>query len=174
MSIDPQDVRIMTPQIRRSLEPGVASGDSIYTDDDIKFFAADAVSLLILCGGIDFPYSLVVASADVNNYPVEYKTNPALPIEVQALVSLQASIQQTLHELNTNLKMSETIQDEGSKWDYKKSVALLKDKLKAMISDRDKIMDQINRSQAIGISFINILETRNEELDRAVESYWYA
>lgn len=170
----PDDVRIMTPRVRRALDPGVdaASAASAYTDDMIKDITADAVGELILCAGDAFPYSLVVSSADASGFPVEYITVPELPIEVQNLVAIQAAITQTIKDLH-DVKTSERISDEGSTWEYSLSPTIFRDKLKTLQDQLKCAIDELKSSNLPLDRFINTLEQRDETTSRLVEPWYY-
>jgi len=169
------DVRILIPRIRRALDPSApsATAASGYADDQIKDLAADAIGMLVMVGGTDFPFTLEVSSRNiVTNYPEEYITVPELPIEVQNLVAYQAAIEQCVSELK-DLKTKEKISDEGSSWEWEKSSAIIRDKIKSLQDMRDRALARLSRENFATDIFINILEERDLQVDRLIEPYYY-
>jgi len=138
--LDNRDVRIMIPQVRRALDPGVASASaaSSYSDAMIAAITADATSELLMLGGpISFPFTLSIASADmITGYPTGWFIDPEPPLEIQALISLQAALGQVFNELR-GLVTTEKIVNEGGTWEYTKSVQILRDKVGLLIAQRD-------------------------------------
>jgi len=169
------DVQILIPRIRRALEPGVASASAAvtYTDRMITEIAADAIGELMLIGGDAFPFTLNVAGRDVNNYPSAWTTSPALPEEIMSLVAIQAVVGQLYGEIR-DLKTSETIANEGSRWEYTRSVTLLKDRLATLMRDRDLILAKIERLNPTLDQFVNLVKARAPQTQADVEGFYNA
>jgi len=166
----------MIPLVRRALDPGVASAFAAanYTDDMIKDVTADAVSNISLCVGSDFPYTLSVTQRNaITNYPEEFDVSPEMPYEVQVLVSIQAAINACVGTLN-ELKTKESIKDEGSDWSYEKSSAVIRDKLRALMADRDNAIKNLKQVAGGNLEvFVNTLDARAPELNRQIEPWFY-
>ena len=172
---DLDDVRIMIPRVRRALDPvsPSATAASAYSDDQIKDIVADSVGMLIMIGGSDFPFTLNVESrASGTNYPEEYTTDPELPIEVQNVVAYQAAIEQCFGELR-ELKTKEKISNEGSEWSWEKSASIIKEKIRSLQDMRDRALKRLNSENFPVDVFVNMLEVRDETLNRQMEPYAY-
>lgn len=141
MPLDGRDVRLIVPILRRRLDPGVgsASAASGYTDDMLKDVAADAAGELIAIGGEAFPYTLTVASADAQGFPVEFYVEPEPTYPIQQLIAIQGAINQISTELR-GLRSSERITSHAGTWSYDKDTIFLRDRLKALLAARDAAM----------------------------------
>lgn len=170
--LDDRDVRLIVPQIRRRLEYGAsASGSSsLYTDDMLKDLAADAANELSLIGGDAFPYEVSVASADASGYPTEYIIEPAPPLAIQTLIALQAAIGQVFNEAR-GAKVREKITNEGGSWEYERSAAMMRDRLKHLLDDRAAALRIAASANLVLDTFTNIIETRAASVWAEIEPY---
>ena len=170
--LDSRDVRILIPQIRRRLDPGVptASAASGLTDDDVKDIASDTVNELVLIGGTSFPYVVSVASADASGFPSEYVVDPELPLALQQLVAIQAALGQVFTELR-GLVTQEKISSEGASWEITRSVQTLRDKISWLRDERDLALKEARQViPALDASF-NLLAIRDATVDAEIEPY---
>jgi hypothetical protein len=171
--LDARDVRMLIPQIRRRLDPGVptASAASGLTDEDVRDIAADAVNERVLIGGTSFPYVVSVASADGNTgLPVEYLVDPELPLALQQLVSIQAALGQVFSELR-GLVSQEKISSEGASWEVTRSVQTLRDKVKWLQDERNLALKEARQVIPTLDTVFNILAARTSTIDAEIETF---
>lgn len=154
---EPEDIRVLIPRVRRAVE-GVGQPETL-TDDEMRDLVADAIADVILfTGGVFGKELLVTVRDDTTNVPVEYATSEALTLPEGSIIAYQAALTavwQTLKEL----KVSETIRDEGQEWSYTLSSTLLRDRIKMLQGLRDQALAQL--TVPIGVAFVSFLHERD-------------
>lgn len=161
--LDDRDIRLIVPQVRRYLDPGVGAGSaaSSYTDDDLVQVTADAIGELILITGASdaFPYEIAASATDGNGFITDYYTEPAITLTDRSLVAIQAAIGQVFADLR-GLRTQERIADEGSTWEYTKSVTAAKEKLGLLLDTRKSVLERVTRANPALDAFVDLIEVR--------------
>lgn len=166
----PVDIRVMVPRVRRSLEgAGTPAG---LTDDAIKDVVADACADVMLYTGSLFGGQLVVTARDADsNAPTEYATEQELTLAQQSVIAAQAALNYFFF-LFAGMKVSETIQDEGSQWSYDLSPSLLVEQMRMLQKARDSAIDAITeQDRAAYDTYISFLSIRDRETTRLAEPW---
>lgn len=161
--LDARDIRLIVPQVRRYLAPGVASASaaSSYTDDHLVQVTADAIGELILISGGDDPfgYSIAASAVDGSGFITDYYTEPEIALVDRSLVAIQAAIGQVFGELR-DMKTSEKIANEGSSWEWQKSVTGVQEKLKQLLALRRLIFERAAEGNRVLDGFVDLIEVR--------------
>lgn len=169
-ALDPHDVRVMVPRVRRAIE-GAGQPETL-TDDAIKDIVADALADLILYTGGVFGKELEVTERDDNGIPTEYQTSDVLTLPEQSAVAAQAALDFFFFRF-AGMKTSETIQDEAQTWTVEYSPQLLTAQLKMLQDTRDKALQAISDA-GIGLdSYTSYLAVRDVTTSRLVEGYYH-
>lgn len=141
MAVDPSDVRVLIPRIRRAVEG--AGAPAALADDAVKDLAADAIAAVILYTGSVFGKQLVVTHVDeATGAPDEYATSEPLTLGEGTVIAAQATLDYFFHRF-AEMKVSERIADEAQQWEYTLSANLLRDQLKLLIAERDKALEAV-------------------------------
>lgn len=162
-----EDIRVWIPRVRRAVE-GVGA-TSLLTDDQVKDLIADAISNVILFTGGVFGKDLLVTGRDpVTDAPAEYATSEPLTLSEGSVVAYEAAINHTFFALR-DVKVAETIKDEGQEWTYALSSALMRDHLKWLMTQRDRALEDVQAP--IPVAFVSFLHERDALSARIVEPY---
>src|SRR4051794_27941745 len=122
-----QDVRSLLPRVRRAVEgPFALPPELNLADAQVEALAADALADIILFTTGLWGHKLIVAERDdATGAPLHWNIDPELSPEEESVVAAQAAIQYFFHAFR-NMKVSETIRNEGREWSYTISANLLK------------------------------------------------
>ena len=160
-----EDIRILIPRVRRAVE-GVGVPEQL-TDDQMKDIVADAIADVILFTGGVFGKQLLVTERDVTtNAPVEYATSEPLTLPEGSIIAYQAALTAVWQTL-AQIKISETIRDEGQEWSYQLSATLLRDRVAMLTKLRDQAIDQL--TWMLPVAFYDYLVERDRGLYAAME-----
>jgi hypothetical protein len=163
------DVTVLVPRVRRAVE-GVGA-PAVLSDDALKDLVADAIAEVILYTGSVFGKQLVVTHVDgTTGAPDQYATSDALTLEEAAVIAAQAALDYFFHQF-ANLKISETISDESTSWDYQLSATLLRDQLQLLISQRDKALEAIEAAGFAFDKYESFLAVRDRHTAQLVEPW---
>ncbi len=160
--LDERDIRLIVPQVRRYLDAGVAAASAAiaYTDNHLVQVTADAISeLVLITGGTGFPYVISASATDGSGYITEYSTEPAITLTDRALVAVQAALGQAWADLR-GYKTREKISDEGSTWEYEKSVTALRQRVDYLIDMRKTVLRAAAAASPPLDRFVDLIETR--------------
>jgi hypothetical protein len=157
-----ENIRVLVPRVRRAVE-GVGQV-ALLTDEQIKDLIADALATVILHTGGVFGKQLLVAERDpVTNVPVEYETSESLTLPEGSVVAYQAAIDHFFFALR-DLKVQESIRDEGQEWTYTLSATLIRDHLRYLQEQRDRALNEVGPTPVAYVDFLH-------ERDRYVFHY---
>ena len=175
MPLELNDVRVLIPQTRRALDgptaTSSASVSSTLDDEQVKGLIADAIAEIIFFTGGLFGHELTVAERDeVYNAPTEWTVDPPLEPHEAVVITSQAALTYFFHYLR-DMKVQETIRDEGQEWSYTLSTSVLRDYLKYLAALRDKALEQVQ--EPMPVAFINLLHERDAAVAMAIEPYFY-
>jgi hypothetical protein len=170
VAVDPADVRVLVPRIRRAVEG--AGAPAVLTDDAVKDLAADAIAAVILYTGSVFGKQLVVTDTDdATGAPSEYATSAPLTLEEGTVIAAQAALDYFFHRF-AEMKVSEQIADEAQTWEYTLSANLIRDQLKLLVEQRDKALEAL--SGALGPaydSYASFIATRDLHTSMLIEPW---
>lgn len=164
-TIDPKDIRILVPRIRRALDAPVE-----ITDGELKDKAADAVADVMLYTGGLFGKQFIVTLRE-GGIPVEYATSAELSFPEQSVIAAQAALTYFFLILSGQVT-SETIGDEASTWSWARSAQVIRERLKQLQADRDRALQAIGLNGTMD-SYISFLSERDAKTSRLVEPWVY-
>jgi hypothetical protein len=152
------DTRVLIPRVRRAVE-GIGAPER-FSDDDINFLIADSIADVILYTGGMFGKDLLVTARDPDpGPPSEYATSDELTFPEESMIAAQAALTAVYQQLS-ELKVQETIRDEGQEWSYALSATLMRDRIKQLQSERDKALTVI-ASYSASVTFIDLWRERD-------------
>lgn len=163
--LDPNDIRVMVPRVRRAVE-GVEG--ATLTDDQVKDLVADAVASVILYTGSAFGRQLLVTHRDAQGIPDEYATDSPLTLPQQTVIAAQAALDHAWKML-VGFKTSETIRDEAQEWSYTVSAQAIRDAMKSLKDERDKALSALDDGTLAEYS--SFVAVRDIQTSRAVEPW---
>lgn len=167
---DPVDIKVLIPRVRRAVE-GVGKPE-VLTDDNIRDLIADAIANVILYSGGLFGHELLVTATDgTTGYPQEYATDTALTFAEQSVIASQAALDFFLVDLVT-AKTSEKISDEAQTWEYTTSAQAIRDRIKQLITQRDKALDTLQESHALE-TYSSFVAVRDQHVSQLIEPWVY-
>lgn len=165
-----QDVRELVPRVRRALEGPVPVAGGL-TDAQVEAAAADAIADLLLLTAGEWEHTLDISERDpATNAPLHYTVSPELELHEASLVAAQAALTFIFTTLK-DVKISETIRNEGQEWSYQQSANLFRDWLKMLRDQRDQALTALERSNPIMVRVGSILAVR-DQLASAVLEPW--
>jgi hypothetical protein len=153
-----EDIRVLVPRVRRAVE-GIGAAEQL-SDDDMKDLVADAIADVILYTGGVFGKDLLVIDRDATTgVPLEYATSEPLTLPEGSVIAAQAALTAVYTQLG-NIKVSETIRDEGAEWSYTLSATLLRDRIAQLQSARDLALEAL-ASHSSSVAFIDLWHERD-------------
>jgi hypothetical protein len=153
-----EDIRVLVPRVRRAVE-GVGSPEEL-SDDEMKDLVADAIADVILYTGGVFGKDLLVTERDsITNAPTEYATSEPLTLPEGSVIAYQAALTAVYTQMQ-DVKVQETIRDEGAEWSYSLSATLLRDRINQLQSARDLALEALAGSTS-SVAFINLWVERD-------------
>jgi hypothetical protein len=154
-----EDTRVLIPRVRRAVE-GVGKPQQ-FSDDDINFLIADSIADVILYTGGVFGKELLVTARDATtNTPTEYATSEPLTFAEESMIASQAALTAVYSQLS-ELKIAETIRDEGSEWSYQLSATLMRDRIAQLLRARDDALEVI-AGYTSSVAFIDLWRERDQ------------
>jgi hypothetical protein len=170
VAVDPNDVRVLVPRIRRAVEG--AGAPAVLADDAVKDLAADAIAAVILYSGSVFGKQLLVTATDsATGAPSEYATSAPLNLQEGTVIAAQAALDYFFHRF-AEMKTSETIQDEAQSWTYTLSAQLLRDQLKLLSEQRDKALEALSGALGPALdSYASFIATRDLHTSMLIEPW---
>ena len=175
----PANVRVLTGKVARALfgptyniyepKPGLLN------EDQLKDITADTIAKLIFFTNGLLGYQLNVDARDTNGMPQEYSIFVAgvptpLPIQDETLVVTQAALDWFFFEFKDK-KVSEEISDEGQKWVYALSPAVLAAQYKQLVADRDRALMVVQTRLEYLTDYVSFIAER-DALTSAMVEWW--
>jgi hypothetical protein len=162
---DPTDVRSLVPRVRRALDS--AGNTTVLTDDEVVALTADAIAAVIFYTGgqsLAFGYQLIVTERDeVYLAPIAWKTDTELTPEAQTVVAAQAALDRLFTRLS-EIKVSETLRDEGQEWSYQLSASMLTKQIDVLVKMRDDALARVAAQNAMYDRYVTYLAGWDEQL----------
>lgn len=153
-----EDIRVLVPRVRRAVE-GIGTPED-WTDDQMKDAVADAIADVILYTGGVFGKDLLVTERDeATNAPVEYATSAPLTLPEGSVIAYQAALTAVYTQMQ-DVKVQETIRDEGAEWSYSLSATLLRDRISQLQAARDLALEALAGS-ASEVAFVDLWHERD-------------
>jgi hypothetical protein len=119
-------------------------------------------------GGV-FGHELLVTARDVTyGAASEWAIDPELS-EAEATVIVATAALQHFFYVAQDLKVQETIRDEGSEWTYALSAQLLLERVKHLQRDRDQALELVESQHAVSTVWVNLLHERDRYVSEAIE-----
>lgn len=174
MPLELNNIRVLIPQTRRAIDgpTAIASGavSTTLDDDQVKNLIADSIAEIIFFTGGLFDHALQVAARDdVYNAPTEWTVDPPLEAHEAVVITTQAALNYLFHELR-DMKVQESIRDEGQEWSYTLSTNLIRDHLKWLQQLRDRALEEVQTPMPV--FFVSMLHERDLAVAQAVEPYF--
>lgn len=176
MAVEPNDVRVLIPRVRRAIDGPTASGSAATSatldDEQVKALVADAIASVIFYTGGDFNHSLdVVARDEAYNAASEWAINPPLNEAEATVIAAQAALDYFFWSLR-EVKTQERIADEGQEWSYTLSATLLRDQMEHLRKLRDQALEQLAASNAIPVEgYVSFIAVRDREASALIEPW---
>lgn len=168
----PFDISEICPRVQRAVE-GVHTGGWTLSFGEAYMVTADALSDILLYTGSVFGGNLSVTARDpVTNAPTLFGTDSHLTPDQMSVVSSQAALTYFYHRFS-GMKMSESIADEASRWEYSLSPNLLIAQLKLLQDTRDKALEAVENQNGGMEAYVSFLSVRDVTVARYIEPWVY-
>lgn len=157
------DLRELIPRTRRAVEGPAVLPDGTagrLTDDQVLALIADAVADVIFYTGGLFGHTLTATERDATyNAPTNWSVDPDLKLEEETVIIANAALSFFFHEFR-DLKVHETIANEGASWDYDLSANLVLQQIKLLQEQRQQALDRILDSHHVPTVWVDTLWAR--------------
>lgn len=170
---DLTDLRVLVPRTRRACEGpyGAPIGKMELTEDQLYGMVADACSEIILFAGNLFGHELEVKKRDpLVGFPTAWKTETKLNEWEGAVIVSQAALDYFFH-LFRDMKVSESIKNEGTEWSYALSANVIKNYLEALQNKREKALEGIRLHHPVYDIYASNIRVRDQATVGILE-YW--
>lgn len=172
---DARDIRTLIPRVRRAIDGPAASSDvapsTTLSDVELTALIADTLAKIVLREPDNFLYTLEVTSRDADYLaPDGWLTEPAMGESEQVVVAAQAALDYFFVKLS-DLKVQETISDEGRTWSYSLSANLLTEQLRSLRAERDAALAAVASSGVALDRFESFLAIRDADTSALIEPW---
>lgn len=171
--VDLTDLRVMVPRARRKVEGpwGNPAGRAALTDDEIYAMVADACGDVVMLAGSLFRHELIVKTRDaLGGYPTEWKTNTKLSEWEVAIITSQVALNY-YYFLFRDMKVSESIKNEGTEWAYSLSANVIRNYLETLVEERDKAINGLRANMPVLDRYASNIRVR-DQATVAVLEWW--
>ncbi len=137
---DLTDLKVLLPRARRKVEGpwGNPNGRAEIAEDVLYNMIADACGEIVMLSGSFFHHQLLVKSRDpIAGFPTDWRTDTELTEWESAVITSQVALNYYYY-LFRDMKISEAIETEGTKWTYSLSANVLRNYLESLRDERDK------------------------------------
>lgn len=170
-----EDLRSLIPPTRRAIDgptaTSTAAPSTTLTDDQLVGLIADAVAEVIFFTGGIFGHELQVTARDSTyNAPSEWAIDPELDESGKTVIVATAALNHFFYTLK-DLKVAETIQDEGSQWSYQLSAQLLTERVRYLQKIRDAALEQVEAQNPISTGWVDLVHGRDRAIVHAIENW---
>lgn len=170
---DLTDLKVLVPRARRKVEGpwGNANGRPPLSETQVYEMIGDAVGDMIALSGAFFHHTLIVKERDaLGGYPTAWKTDTELEEYEAAIICAQVALNYYFHVFN-NMRIMETIQNEGTLWTYQLSANVIKNYLETLRDERDKAIEGLRTNIPILDRFASNIRVR-DQATVAVLEWW--
>lgn len=171
---DLTDLRVLVPRARRACEGPYGAPDSkpTLTDNQVYQMVADACGEIILYAGSVFGHELEVKERDpLVGFPTAWKTSSQLSEWEGAVIVNQAALDYFFH-LFRDMKVSQSIKNEGTEWTYSLSANVLRNYLETLKAQRDMALEGIRRHKPVYDLYASNIRVRDIATVATLE--WWA
>lgn len=173
LSPDLHDLRVLLPKGRRKVEGpwGNPNGRPEIPESYLYDMIADAAGELLLLAGSWWRNELLVKSRDpLLGAPVEWKTANELNEFEASVIICQLALDYYTY-LFRDMKISQTIKNEGTEWTYAISANLLRNYMEALKKERDEAIDGLRRNVPVLDRMASNIRVR-DQLTVAILEWW--
>lgn len=172
-----EDLRTLIPPTRRAIDGPTATSttapSTTLSDDQLTGMIADAVAEVIFFTGGVFGHELQVTDRDdTYDAPSAWAIEPELDESAKTVIVATAALNHFFYVIR-DLKVAETIGDEGSQWSYQLSAQLLTERVRYLQKIRDQALEQVEAQNPIATGWIDLVHGRDRAFVHAIES-WHA
>lgn len=169
-----EDLKVLIPRTRRAIDgPAATTPDAPSTtldDGQVKALIADAVAEVIFYTGGLFGHELQVTHRDESyGAPDEWAVDPELTEAAGTVIVATAALNHFFHIIR-DLKVQESIADEGSSWTYSLSAQLLTERVRYLQRVRDDALELVEGAGTL-TAFVDLVHGRDRAIVHAIESY---
>lgn len=164
------DLAYLVPQTQRAIEGVVQANWELNAQQVYEIVADACASIILYCGNL-FGGQLIVSATDpVTLAPTGFATDSVLTPVQGVVIASQAALDYFYHRF-AGTKMSETISDEASNWEYSLSPNLLIAQLKQLQDKRDKALEAVAASHGGLEAYVSFLAVRDTSVSRFIEPW---
>lgn len=170
---DLTDLKVLVPRAKRKVEGpwGNPTGRPPLTNTQVYEMVADACAEIKMLSGSFFHHTLKVKSRDpLVGFPTAWQTDTPLEEYEAAIVCAQVGLNYYYH-LFRDMKISETIQNEGTQWTYELSANVIRNYLESLVEERDKAVAGLRINIPVMDRFASNIRVR-DQATVAVLEWW--
>jgi hypothetical protein len=171
---DLTDLYVLVPRARRKVEGpwGNANKRPPLTDAELYAMIADACGDVVMLSGSFFHHELLVKERDpLGGYPTRWRTDTPLTEWETAIIAAQVALNYYFHVFN-NMKISESIKNEGTEWTWSLSANLIRNYLNSLIDERDKAIAGLRINIPVLDRYASNIRVRDQATVAVLE--WWA
>lgn len=161
---DLTDLRVLVPRARRACEGpyGAPESKPVLTDSQVYAMVADAFGEIVLYSGSLFGHELEVKERDpLVGFPTAWKTATMLNEWEGAVIVNQTALDYFFH-LFRDMKISQSIKNEGTEWTYSLSANVLRNYLETLKSQRDMALEGIRKHKPVYDLYASNIRVRDQ------------
>jgi hypothetical protein len=170
---DLTDLMVLVPRARRYIEGpyGPPSTRPTLADDVLYPMVADACADIILFAGGLFGHELIVKARDLTGgFPTAWSTDVVLDEPEASLITSQVALNYFFF-LFRDMRVSETIQNEGTHWSYALSANVIRDYIGELQDRRDLALKGLRSWHPTLDRFASIIRIRDQATVTQIE-WW--
>lgn len=170
-----KSVRVLIPRARRALEGPMgsasASPGATLSDQQVEQIVADALASLIFYSGGSFGRRLLVVERDEDyGAPISWETDEELTESEVAVTMAEVALSYFL-QLVKDLKIQETISNEGQSWQWATSANAILEWLKHLREQRKLALDGLRADAPVTDAFFSFMQARDARVASAIEPF---
>lgn len=170
---DLTDLMVLVPKTRRYIEGpyGPPENQPPLQDTDIYNLAADACADIILMSGNLFGHTLNVTGRDgTTGAPTSWATSEVLDEWESSVITAQAALNYFFFLFRT-LKVSQSIKNEGTEWQYTLSANVIRGYLQELQSRRDMALAGLQKHHPVLDRYASNIRVR-DQATVAILEWW--
>lgn len=170
---DLTDLKVLLPRVRRKVEGpwGNPNGRAEIAEAVLYNMIADACGEIVMLSGSFFHHQLLVKARDpIAGFPTEWQTDTILTEWEGAIVTSQAALNYYYY-LFRDMKISETIKNEGTEWTFSLSANVIRNYLESLRDERDKAIEGLRINIPVLDRFASNIRVR-DQATVAVLEWW--
>lgn len=171
---DLTDLKVLVPRARRKIEGpyGAPQNRPPLTDTQVYEMVGDAVGEVVMHSGSFFHHQLLVKARDpLGGFPTAWKTDTELSEYEAAIITAQVALNYYFF-LFRDMKISETIMNEGTTWTYELSANVIRNYLESLRDERDKAIEGLRINVPVLDRFASNIRVRDQATVAVLE--WWA